>query len=656
VKARPKTKEWPPSLLDYFEAPEGFVGRFGWVCGYSADSIFLDQALERFTRLIAARRAFEGQIALALMLDPGNPQISPVEVPGMLHLPLLRTAERNFALLHAKVALLGFRHERDAKRWRLRLIVSTGNWTRQTLDESLDLAWHVDLDRDALSEGGTKARQIRADVAAASDLLKGLRDQFEAKALTRGRSLHALQDFDGWLTEWPVGAASEPSRFFDNRRASLLAQLPRQVDLVSSKDVARNYIGMGSGFYEGVENAAEGPRVPSRIVEHLQAGHRGTPLLTTTPEVNLFVNPLACQGVAALAKKPPPRWTVRLPFAPDAPPWRKRALHAKFIFSANWRQDSENCASAWLYLGSGNLTHPGFVSAAARGRGNLEAGVVVAAEELCWAELTHRLPVDDLSGDQTLNLEELAPGAEMEERPDAFVALPVSHLSATVEGSECWLTYEDAAGPFEVLDPSGLACPLLNGRGFAWPGLPPRQARLRWIDDDETREALVAVVDPFGRLAGSVLPTLDLEGVWSHLSDFPLPPPDEELEEPEGTSDMGEIGAASASGSVPGGYSIRRLMTLIENIASLQEELPATDWTTWCLRLQQTLTLASKCEDAEYCRRIGLNLLSPLRRPEFRPEFARDRTTPNGELYECCLTTAERAWRVDGLPPLEDLP
>jgi len=125
----------PLSLAQHFEAPDEFFGCFGWVCGYSADFGFLDDAVERFTRRMQAQRAYEGRIALALMLDPGNPQITPNEVPGVIHLALRGTLP--FRLLHAKVALLGFRHASDARQWRLRLIVSTGNWTRQTLEDSL---------------------------------------------------------------------------------------------------------------------------------------------------------------------------------------------------------------------------------------------------------------------------------------------------------------------------------------------------------------------------------------------------------------------------------------------------------------------------------------------------------------------------------------
>src|SRR5450759_1197819 len=99
----PETIFKPLSLAQHLEAPDDFVGCFGWLCGFSADSGFLDDAVERFTRRTHAQRAYEGRIALAVMLDPSNPQITLKEVPGVLHLPA--SSKYPFRLLHAKVAL-----------------------------------------------------------------------------------------------------------------------------------------------------------------------------------------------------------------------------------------------------------------------------------------------------------------------------------------------------------------------------------------------------------------------------------------------------------------------------------------------------------------------------------------------------------------------
>ena len=145
----------PPSLAQHFEAPDDWVGCFGWLCGFSADSGFLDDAVERFVRRTHAQRAYEGRIALAVMLDPSSPQISPKDVPGVLHLPI--SGQYPFRLLHAKVAMLGFRHTSDPLRWRLRLLVSTGNWTRQTLEDSLS-SCHLNILSDQQLERVGKGR------------------------------------------------------------------------------------------------------------------------------------------------------------------------------------------------------------------------------------------------------------------------------------------------------------------------------------------------------------------------------------------------------------------------------------------------------------------------------------------------------------------
>ena len=90
----------PTSLAQRFDAPDGFRGEFGWVCGFSADAAFLNDAAERFTRLTQAQRAHEGRIRIALFLDPCNPQIRLSDAPGVAHLPIAGGASRPFRLFH----------------------------------------------------------------------------------------------------------------------------------------------------------------------------------------------------------------------------------------------------------------------------------------------------------------------------------------------------------------------------------------------------------------------------------------------------------------------------------------------------------------------------------------------------------------------------
>ena len=60
----------PLSLIQYFDVPDDYRSGFCWMCGYSADALFLNQAIERFTRETRAQRASRGALSVALMLDP----------------------------------------------------------------------------------------------------------------------------------------------------------------------------------------------------------------------------------------------------------------------------------------------------------------------------------------------------------------------------------------------------------------------------------------------------------------------------------------------------------------------------------------------------------------------------------------------------------
>jgi len=666
--SRNKVKEEsPPSLVHLFEPPEGTRSVFGWVCGYSADDSFMELAVERFSQLTTARRAHMGRIWLALMTDPTNPQIRPADVPGVLHIPFRTRAERAFRLMHAKVALLGFRHDADPHRWCLRLIVSTGNWTRQTIEESLDLAWQMDLDSARLKDP-KDVRQSCADIRAAWSFLESLQNLFDARALTdpqgpqgghrQGETALAMNQISFWAHEASNRAGRASPRFFDNRTNSLLFQLPTMVEKVADLS-PRNRLVMGSGFYEAPSGGAKVPVVIQQIVDGLKGQRGGEELLTANPEVTVFVNPQACEAVAeALPAMRERGWIVRAPGKPESLGTARRTLHAKFLFSANYRANSQKCNSAWLYLGSGNLTGPGFTSAAHRERGNLEAGVVIDVVDQTWTTLCDLLPVQwtkDLDGTP----DTISTGAPWEEKEPTFFAAPVAYLIRIQRQGRLWLAVsgETDTTHFAVLDLGGSPCEWSSEFGFSWLGPAPRQVRIRWSDAGTERETDVPVVDGWGRIAGATLGKLDVDAAWSQLMNFPLPPPEEELDETPTGSDADDngneakaivIGAATSTAS----YPIRSMMVLIENIATLQEQLTPSDWATWCMRLEQTLTLASECEIAQACRGLRVNILSPLRHPEFRPDFARDATCEEGRFYDDALAKVEKAWGVEKFTPI----
>ncbi len=659
----------PLSLAQHFDAPEYYRGCFGWLCGYSADAEFLNDAAERFMRQTRAQRAYEGRVALAIMLDAGNSHIPLVDTPGILHLPMQTPDERPFQLLHAKVALLGFRHESHAELWQLRLIVSTGNWTRETLEESLDLAWRIDLCSEDLDEPNTEVRLACADILAAWGILDWQRPYFDARLLDvvlpegRGKNLSRLANdcFEGWIKqlERAIPKKTRPSpRFFDNREQSLLCQLPALVK-DTGRSTARNYLAMGSGFFESSNNGNVIPKVLQQIVAKLQNGNNKPHLLTNDPEVDIVVNPKACQAVAqSLQAIQDEGWTVRPAHQPDYfGPNSVRALHAKFIFSANYRDNSPLCNAAWLYLGSGNLTGPGFANKMSKNSGNLEAGVVFAPGTLYWESdkgtdpnqvLGNVLPIQWESEIEEASA--VSSGGDMPERETVFAAAPVAclvwHDNEDRLGGRLECPAEDSSANFTVLNPDGVDCAGDAKRGFIWQGNQPRQVRIRW----NIQEFMVPVLDKYGRFAATALPQLDLEEAWWQLANFPMPPESEgDNEDLEDEQNGGKGNSTNGSHPSESRYPVRLMMQLIENIAAKQTALSEADWPAWCVRLEQCLMQAADTQAIKEFVQLELNPLSPLWHEPFRPSFAENHETPEGQNYEAVLVRVEQEWKVSNL-------
>jgi len=289
------------SLDEHFTAPEGHTACFGWVIGFSADEVFLDLALERFTGRSRIQREHEARTFIAVVLDPTRPAIEPIDCPGVVHLHMKPPLP--FRLLHAKVAVLAFRG--PSGQWRLRLIVSTGNWTTESLASSIDLAWSVEVPwspgANASSSLTAEEREDAADIRAAWDLVNfvlGLTDAsyLAARSPVAVRSdtatayRAAVQCLER-LSPRPAGR----TRFFDTRRSSALTEILKRVPFPSRR---RNYFAVGSGFYEGPSAAVDA--VPS-VIAALSSRLAAMGVLSGTARKALYVNPGACQGVATAA-------------------------------------------------------------------------------------------------------------------------------------------------------------------------------------------------------------------------------------------------------------------------------------------------------------------------------------------------------------------
>jgi hypothetical protein len=643
VMRQRKDKNFPPALTQYFDPPEGYLGEFGWLCGYSADALFMEAATERFTMSTRAARAKEGHIALTMMLDPGNPQISLVEVPGLLHSPYIEKASKPFRLLHAKVALLGFRgkHHND---FLVRLVVSTGNWTRDTLESSIDLVWSTAVGSAELEKQPGHLMTQCADIRAAQAFVEYVGSLFDLRLLdsmpgTRtSETSNRRKRLTSWLRKIADRAGDATPHFFHNRSQPLLDQLREKVGDIAGS-TTRNRLLVGSGFFEG-RSAEEDESAVSlgKIVQTLRSAN----LVTRGCPVELFANRTTCAGLTGLCERD--GWTLREGRWEQAP---ERTLHAKFIFSGFEQSRSDSCGSAWLYLGSGNLTKPGFTSRASARGGNLEAGVVVNASGLEWKSLPKLLPVSDKAA--LLTPTDIAASQQEEDRLLSYLAAPVHAFHIEMSHNGCLLVPHPWPLPatVTVLDANDQPCNASDG-GYAWEGPIPRLVRVEWREEDELRFASVPTVDEYGRIAGATLPELTLEDAWDELIYFPSAGEDGEDEDGFETH-----GSAPSTGlpSRESNYAIRRIMTLVEKIASAQCEADESEWPLWCARLEQVLTRTANCESVHACQALGVNVLSPLRERSFRPDFAIGKTS-HALCYESALNAVEDAWQMRHLRPL----
>lgn len=648
-----------PNLVQCFEGPdEAWVGCWGWLCGYSADADFLDQAAERFTSRTAAQRASSGILTLAIILDPGQSPISILAAPGVAHLPIRDAASKPFALMHAKVALLGYRHRDNADEWLVRLIVSTGNWTRETMEDSLDLVWCVDVLASELNKPSEDTRRRCADIRAAHDLLGWLRTLYDTRLLDAGSQIRynetqdALLQFDSWISLCAQVSARAFPRFLDNRKRSLLTQLPKMIRNAGVQASAK-WLAMGSAYYEDGRNQTGVPSVLKSIISRLQESG----LLSSRPNVHLFVNPDACQSVArsevALAAA-----DIRV-HAPGRPPEIfgercERRLHAKFLFGYNCRANSNNCFDAWVYLGSGNLTNPGFANSMHPAAGNLEAGVVFSPDNLVWENqeaepsqmaVSNALPVQ---WDEEVTFADLQIGGSFPERADLYEAPPVAWLRWVSSGSEGGGLRASTERGFEVLDGSGNPCALVEDV-FTWPGRRPRSVSIRWTLKGKERLVDVPVVDEFGRIAAAPLPKLELADAWSRLAGFPQYEASDDTDVEDDAADGDSASRAKSPRLRENRCAIREMMVLIEQLAERQITIARQDWNAWCCRLEQTLSLLADSEGVREFQKLNLNPLQPLRARCFRPSYAESGETSQGLRYEQLLDLVEEKWATKRL-------
>ena len=679
------------SLLKYFEPPNNdYQGYFGLLCGYNADPYCAQLIASRFLNFPDNQYSSPGYTPLVFLLDAHSKLET--EMPW-LRLLLKRDSQIPYSTLHAKVALLLFT---DAdNNWLIRLLVCTGNWTITTIENSLDLMWSLDIHSTDI-ENKYCTEQDCADIKAAWDMLswimsfytltilqpishfaKKVRTDRISRKIQADPSIQALfkkskpKVIKNYITTMSehyrffctciqsvCKRAKGLSRFFDNREKSFLSQLKNLTKVVPLDENfgTPNYLAMGSGFYESNK-----PNVPNAIVKTLKE----CGIINDNPMIELYVNPKSCQCIADSKNKKMIReqgWNIRKPEY-EGEDELKRTLHAKFLFSAYDNERSPRlCRNPWVYLGSGNLTQPGFNKAMKNG--NLEAGVFFRPPQypkLQWfwqnedyTSIQDILPIGWENDDSDLDLESGISEAEPQSQPT--ISPPVTtFLYDRNTGGGRLLPIEPTDIEYEVILPDQTLCKYdEDADGFIFNGVCPEKVMLKWKENGKIHTATIPIVDYLGVVGKTERQIYSMFDFIECIKKYPLcayadiDGDPSEIEDELYTTDIEKNCEDNNKNSdkknfiEKNQYTIRLIMQIVEIIAKKQTSIDKSQWVSWCHFLGEKLQQLYKCNDIHlFYKKYKINPLSALLEKPFRPTFAEDKDTEYGRLYESILTKTE---------------
>lgn len=593
------------SLLTLFAPPDGYIGDFGMLCGFTASR----DVLERIARTFSGDGS---RPRLAAFIHPTAAAVT--DVPGIAWMHFRQPL--SFRLLHAKVAMLGFR---TSDSYCLRLAVSTGNWTAEPLTTSIDMFWCDEL------TASTTDLQLVSDIRAADDLFRWLLAQCDDSLLRQTfDGAHPDESLRKAINELPVSALRP--RFVDTREKTMRSQVIER--LTGGR---KGHLVIGSGFYEGGEDVeCEG------LVESLRAELVRSRLLAKNASLDLVLNPDSCQGLhAQAADLVESGWRLRKPGSCYAE-HNHAKLHAKYLFLAK-HAGSGGIGSAQIYIGSANFSRVGFESATPGG--NLEAGIIVTLDPaLSWRRNARNGIRDYLPGDFDSDVEptSLVAGADFEPPPDppppppvAFVEWADGHLSAP-DGCEEAVEIVRSDGA-----PVALPCD--------WPAPPPAFVTLH---PDNWKVPVYAD----GALVAPKRSQPSLEDILAGIGRFPAFAigADEDENDDESIDREAPSEATAPREDATRAYPLRQMMRLITRLAEAQKDLDPREWQRWCRELRQELPSLAETEPhmIEPFRIAGASPLRALSDVEFLPADV------DVSQIKAAIKRVENAWGLAGAQSL----
>jgi hypothetical protein len=630
------------TILDIFEPPETRFAHSAVLVAMTGTSDFLEDALVRFTGLKAKQRAERGITNTYLLLDaqmsPARTRVfAPYELPGLLE---LQPRDVPPALLHAKLALLGFARTRTGEPTDLRLAVLTANFTYASAEHQLELAWVVDIVLDEHIPASE-----RADIAAAAGFVDELiKRRFHLPERNLGKKERPLTGRLDTLLKTCVDL--EPDRtksgFIHSLDESLYPQIRAQLKRLHPS-AKRNFLLCGSGFFEDPGKRADKPTVLAKL-EDLGG-------FTPNPRRVVIAEPKMAGALAPWARANAVEgWEI---FTPHDHLGADRALHAKFIYTG-WLREGV-ASNGCMYLGSGNLSRRGLLSTGSQATRkqstsghdgvNIECGIIIAVED--------RMKPEDLEqwlfwrdGEPAEDFEDWEAGSDPDDDVhEQLVASPIL-LARVVTTNELALEWRDGvtAETFVIR----LGETWVDVRA-AQPTVPlgelVRLDVLRVRTASEQHEWIVPVIDAIGRTSW-VPPTFaTYDDALAALLDFPVSASestDDELEDSDGDTDVDAKGSASAAAEDHAkSYALHAAAELLERTAALQRRLEPNLLDEWLDHIERFFHSSFPPSLIDTWRTHGINVFTHLAEPVLRP---RGMSAGQRARYASILDGVTKAW------------
>jgi len=637
--------------LDALFAPEpNQFGTHMLICGLSADIETLERITSVFTGQSKVQRAANGLLRSVLMLDASARLLSPLAVPGMLQLaPCAATDwKQRTSLMHAKVALMGYAASPFAAPTSLRLVVSTGNWTRETWGSGsqIDMFWSATC---KTLQPGERPTQAHADIAAAlaffEQLMSGLYPQ--STTFLQGQAL-AMPWLEIWKVQLPMDKPKTRTNFIHSLEKPLFDQIKKRFPKTGISTLVA-----GSGFFEQAsKGAASKPEVLARLEELGNPGKRY--LVSNTDQAGALAG-----WVGANLKKAGSGelggWNLCAPADPlqAKQTFARTFLHAKYIAGLKRVYASKNDTGTLgvLYLGSGNLSRAGLLTSASLGAGNsrrrqmgnIEAGIFMDEEIVIaqiWRALARGKPLTPeamtamVPGDGEPIFEPRDPPpvlfARAEGRRLYLVrsAAPPLALQLRITGTGDWLDIQ--AGQEEIALPDESIPPIV------WVRLPATPS----LANPEVHE--VPVFSENGIFCRQLPAELSADDVLDALLAFPAAPP--YLPDPDAPVEASGKFSTAGSDSARR-YPLRLLASLIEAIGQRNCALTKEQFPFWLSQLRVLLLQQVSQADRSAVRRTGVDLFPALHQPGFTPPWLNESPALKTS-YESLVGDIQRAWTI----------